>query len=78
MIIIIILAAYTRLCPANVNMKHLSHSNFGLVNYLISLWQPKQLSVDMTNTKPYILPHPYVVNNIHPVTWTPYDPFQPD
>ena len=40
-IYIYILAAYTRRCPANFNMKHYrSHSNFGMVGPLISFRQP--------------------------------------
>ena len=48
---IYILAAYTQLCPANVNMKHYrSHSRFGLVGPSISFWQPKQLPVGLADT----------------------------
>ena len=50
---IYILAAYTRHCSANVNMKHYrSLYNFGMVGPLISIWQPKQLSVGVANKKP--------------------------
>ena len=73
-----ILAAYTRCCPANVNMKHRRHSNFGLVGPLISFWQPKQLPVGLANTKAHPLQHPHAVINVHPITWTPYAKFQPD
>ena len=46
------LAAYTRHCLANVNMKYYrSLSNFGLVCSLISFWQLKQLSVGVANKK---------------------------
>ena len=53
-IIYLILAAYTRRCLANVNVKHYrNYSKFGLVVPLISFWQPKQLPVSVANTKPH-------------------------
>ena len=44
----------------------------------ISFRQPKQLSGSVASTKPHTLPHPRVVNNAHPITWTPYAHFQPE
>ena len=54
-IYIYILAAYTRRCPTNVNMKHYaSHSNFGLIGPLISFWHTKKkLPVGMATIKPH-------------------------
>ena len=48
-----------------------------LVGPLMSFWQPKLLPVGVVNTKLHTLPYPHVVNNAHPVTWTPYVQFQP-
>ena len=77
-IYIYILAAFTRCCPANDNIKHhRSLSNFTLVGTLIIFWQPKLLSQGVANIKPHTLPHSHVVCNAHPVTWTPYAKFQP-
>ena len=62
------IAAYSRSCPANVNMKHYrSNSNFGLVGPLISFWQPNPVGVADTN--PHTSQHPHVVNNAHPIHW---------
>ena len=74
-IYIYIQAAYTRHCPANINMKlYRNHSNFGLVGPVISFWQPKQIPVGVANSKPHPLPHPHAVGNAHLVT--PYALFQ--
>ena len=32
----------------------------------------------VANIKSHPMSHPYVVNNAHPVTWTPYANFHPD
>ena len=30
------------------------------------------------NIKPHSLSHPHVVNNAHPITWTPHAKFEPN
>ena len=34
--------------------------------------------MSVANSKLHTLPHPHMVNNAHPVTWTPYAKFKPD
>ena len=35
-------------------------------------------ALDVAMTKPYLLPHPHMVNDAHPATWRTHTKFQPD
>ena len=46
--------------------------NFGMVGALIKFWKLKRIPVGVTIISPNPLTLPHVVNNFHPVTWSPY------